>query len=62
MKRQKTAAEIQADIDLIRLAYRRRSDAFNFRLRPTLQEATPYIMVGSIAAGAVAYIITLFTL
>lgn len=56
----KSAQDIQNEIALIRLAYRQRQDAFNFRVRPTIKEATPYLLTGSLLAFIVAFIISLF--
>lgn len=60
----KTAAQIQAEIDLIRLAYRRRRRRhahLDFRLRPTIREATPYLLTGSLITFAILFIVAIFT-
>jgi hypothetical protein len=56
----KSAQQIQAEIDMIRLAYRQRQDAFNYGIKDFLKESIPWLITGSVATLALAFIISLF--
>ncbi len=47
----------QTEIHLIRLAYRKRQEAYDYNLKDMIREATPYLITGSVIAAAIAFII-----
>lgn len=57
----KTAAQIQAEIELIRLAYRRKCHStYDTRILPILKEAIPYMLLATLTITALTYIGSLF--
>jgi hypothetical protein len=53
----KTADQIQAEIDLIRLAYRQRIDPLN-HINP-LVAATPYLISAALVLGLAGFLVSL---
>jgi uncharacterized membrane protein YraQ (UPF0718 family) len=50
----------QAEIDLMRLAYRKRQEAYDYNLKDMMREAIPYLITGTVIAGFIAFIVAAF--
>ena len=47
----------QTEINLIRLAYRKRQEAYDYTLKDMIRESVPYLITGSVIAATIAFII-----
>lgn len=50
----------QTEINLIRLAYRKRQEAYDYNFADLIRESVPYLITGTVVAAALTFLVAAF--